>query len=77
MAGREPQSPRVVLGVAAFRRRVGTDDSVSQTGFGDFPFKTTQRQYTWQNELTLPLGLLTAGLERREERVDDRRSVSP
>ncbi|MEO8305913.1 MAG: TonB-dependent receptor [Betaproteobacteria bacterium] len=47
----------------------GTDDSVSQTGFGDFPFKTTQRQYTWQNELTLPLGLLTAGLERREERV--------
>jgi vitamin B12 transporter len=47
----------------------GTDDSVSQTGFGDFPFRTTQRQYTWQNELTLPLGLLTAGLERREERV--------
>jgi vitamin B12 transporter len=48
----------------------GTDDSVSQTGFGDFPFRTTQRQYTWQNEFTLPLGLLTAGLERREERVE-------
>jgi len=47
----------------------GTDDSVSQTGFGNFPFKTTQRQYVWQNELTLPLGLLTAGLERREERI--------
>jgi len=47
----------------------GTDDSVSQTGFGDFPFKTLQRQYAWQNELTLPLGMLTAGWERREERV--------
>jgi vitamin B12 transporter len=47
----------------------GTDDSVSQTGFGNFPFKTTQRQYVWQNELTLPLGMLTAGLERREEHI--------
>ncbi len=51
----------------------GTDDSVSETGFGDFPFKTTQRQYLWQNELTLPLGILTAGLERREERDHDQR----
>jgi len=48
---------------------VGIDDSLSQTGFGDFPFKTTQRQYTWQNELALPAGTLTAGIERREERV--------
>jgi vitamin B12 transporter len=47
----------------------GTDDSVSQSSFGNFPFKTTQRQYVWQNEFTLPLGMLTAGLERREERV--------
>ncbi len=48
---------------------VGLDDSVTQTGFGEFPFKTTQRQYVWQNEFTLPLGMLTAGLERREERI--------
>ena len=47
----------------------GTDDSVSELSFGSFPFKTTQRQYLWQNELTLPLGILTAALERREERV--------
>jgi vitamin B12 transporter len=47
----------------------GSDDSVSQTGAGDFPFKTSQRQYTWQNELVLPLGMLTAGLERREEHI--------
>jgi vitamin B12 transporter len=47
----------------------GVDDSVSETGFGNFPFKTKQLQYLWQNDFTLPLGLLTAGLERREERV--------
>jgi len=50
------------------------DDSVSKTGFGDFPFRTTQRQYAWQNELALAQftpapGTLTAGYERREERV--------
>ena len=47
----------------------GVDDSVSETGFGNFPFKTTQRQFAWQNEFTLPLGLLTAGYERRDERL--------
>jgi len=48
---------------------VGSDDSLSKTGFGDFPFDTRQRQYAWQNEITLPAGLLTAGFERREERI--------
>ena len=48
----------------------GIDDSQTQTGFGNSPFKTTQRQYTWQNEFALPVGALTAGYERREERVD-------
>ena len=47
----------------------GIDDSQTQTGFGSFPFKTTQSQYTWQNEFALPMGALTAGYERREERV--------
>jgi vitamin B12 transporter len=50
------------------------DDSLSKTGFGDFPFRTTQRQYAWQNEFDLARagaapGALTAGYERREERV--------
>ena len=50
------------------------DDSVSKTGFGDFPFRTTQRQYTWQNDFDVarvsPMpGIVTAGYERREERV--------
>ena len=48
----------------------GSDDSLSQTGYGDFPFKTTQRQFTWQNDLALPLGALAVILERREERLD-------
>jgi len=45
----------------------GIDDSKTESAFDDFPFKTVQRQYAWQNEFTLPLGLLTAGYERREE----------
>jgi vitamin B12 transporter len=48
---------------------IGTDESVSKTGFGDFPFRTRQRQYAWQNDITLDPGLLTLALERREERV--------
>jgi vitamin B12 transporter len=47
----------------------GSDDSVSLTSFGSSPFKTTQRQYTWQNDWTLPLGALSVALERREEHV--------
>jgi vitamin B12 transporter len=47
----------------------GIDDSRTETGYGTFPFKTTQRQFAWQNELALPVGTLTAGYERREERV--------
>jgi len=47
----------------------GSDDSVSQTGFGNFAFKTTQRQYIWQNDVTLPLGALSLILERREEHL--------
>jgi len=47
----------------------GVDDSQTQTAFGNSSFKTTQRQYAWQNEFTLPMGALTAGFERREEHV--------
>ncbi len=45
----------------------GSDDSVSQTGFGNFPFKTTQRQLVWQNDFTLPRGALSVIGERRQE----------
>ena len=58
---------------------LGSDDSVSKLGSGDFPFRTRQRQYTWQNEFDVhaPLASLgvtrtvaTLGVERREEDVD-------
>ena len=45
----------------------GLDDSQTDTADGSFPFKTKQRQYTWQNDFTLPFGTLIAGYERREE----------
>ena len=48
----------------------GSDDSVSETGFGPSRFKTRQRQYTWQNDFALPRGALSLAAERREERVD-------
>ena len=48
----------------------GEDRSVSKTGYGDYPFRTRQRQYAWQNDLTLPAGSLSVAAERREERVD-------
>jgi vitamin B12 transporter len=47
----------------------GSDDSVSETAFGNAPFLTNQHQYGWQNDFTLPQGLLTAAVERLEERV--------
>jgi len=47
----------------------GSDDSVSQTSFGESPFKTTQRQYLWQNDVALPLGALSLVVERREEHL--------
>ncbi len=55
--------------VSTLTAGTGSDDSLSQTAFGDFQFKTTQRQYAWQNDLTLPQGALTVIVERREEHL--------
>jgi vitamin B12 transporter len=49
---------------------VSIDDSNTQTSFGPSQFKTTQQQYTWQNDFTLPQGTLSLALTRREERLD-------
>jgi vitamin B12 transporter len=48
-----------------------SDDSVSSTAFGDYPFRTRERQYGWQNEFALPHGTATLAVERREERIDE------
>ena len=47
------------------------DDSVSKTGFGDFPFRTRQRQYGWQNDVAVPMGSVSVAVERREEAIDE------
>ena len=62
MAGREPQPARAVLGVAAVGRRRASTTAGRRRRSATSPFKTTQRQYAWQNEFTLPLGALTRGL---------------
>ncbi|HZV98880.1 MAG TPA: TonB-dependent receptor [Methylophilaceae bacterium] len=33
-------------------------------------FKTTQNQYSWQNDITTKIGLITLGVERLEQQVD-------
>ena len=48
----------------------GRDRSVSTSAFGAFPFRTRQRQYAWQNDVTVAAGAFTVAIERREERVD-------
>jgi len=47
----------------------GSDDSMSQTTYGNSPFKTTQQQYFWQNDIALPRGTLGVILERRMEHL--------
>ncbi len=48
----------------------GSDDSVSQTGYGDYPYRTTQQQLTWQNDVVLPRGVASVVAERRVEQLE-------
>lgn len=48
----------------------GMDESVSFQSFGRSLFRTKQRQYSWQNDITLPVGTLTLAYDRLEERVN-------
>jgi vitamin B12 transporter len=48
---------------------VSQDDSRTQLSFGPSDFKTTQRQYLWQNDFDLALGALSVAFIRREERL--------
>ena len=47
----------------------GDDDSVTETSSGTSPFRTRQRQYTWQNDFALPSSQLSVIFERREEHL--------
>ena len=47
----------------------GTDTSNVITAVMPGAFKTQQDQWTWQNDIDTPLGLLLAGLEHREQKI--------
>lgn len=55
--------------LSTIRLGEGIDELVNFSAFGRDFFRTKQRQYSWQNDLALPLGTLTLLYERREERV--------
>jgi vitamin B12 transporter len=52
--------------------RVARSDDQSRDVVAAFParFQTIQNQYLWQNDITTPVGMVIAGLERLEQRVD-------
>lgn len=47
----------------------GMDESVSFQSFGRSLFKTKQRQYSWKNEIALPVGRVMLAYDRLEEAV--------
>ena len=47
----------------------GIDEVVNFSELGRDLFRTKQRQYSWQNDISLPLGTLTLLYDRLEERV--------
>jgi outer membrane cobalamin receptor len=47
----------------------GTDTANVITAVTPGAFKTQQDQWTWQNNIDTPLGVVLAGLEHREQRV--------
>jgi len=51
--------------------RVGQGNDTSNTIVASFPgaFKTEQREWTWQNDIDTPVGMVLAGLEQREQEV--------
>ncbi len=47
----------------------GVDDLLSHSSTGTSKFETKQRQYSWQNDFTLPVGTLTLLYDRLEQEV--------
>lgn len=61
---------------STFKLGIGIDKSDSHalpsasTPSGVSEFRTEQKQFTWQNDLTLPLGILTLAYDRLEQKID-------
>ncbi len=54
---------------STLRIGMGVDDATNNTSTFRSVFRTEQRQYLWQNDLSLPLGTLTLAYDRLEQRV--------
>ena len=65
----QPQPDQRCLDVAADRRAKAATTRTRRPASATSTFKTTQRQYFWQNDFTLPMGALGVILERREEHL--------
>jgi vitamin B12 transporter len=55
--------------LSTLRLGEGRDESENFSVFGRSYFDTKQRQYSWQNDINLPLGTLTLLYDRLEQRV--------
>ena len=55
--------------LSTLRLGEGVDESVTFQSFGRSLFRTKQRQLSWQNDINLPVGILTLAYDRLEERV--------
>jgi vitamin B12 transporter len=55
--------------LSTIRLSEGIDDSENFQEFGNTRFKTKQRQYTWQNDVNLPLGTLTLLYDSLKQKV--------
>ncbi len=53
-----------------------TSDDIKTTSSYPSTFKTTQNQYSWQNDLITPAGAASFGIERREEKLSGTTSYS-
>jgi vitamin B12 transporter len=49
----------------------GIDKNDSYFSWGDINIKSSQNQYTWQNDFSLPLGVLIASIDRLEQKVSE------
>jgi vitamin B12 transporter len=56
--------------LSTLRAGNGIDDSDSLRIYGFSRYKTSQRQYTWQNDFNLPIGTLTLAFDRLEQHVN-------
>ena len=55
--------------LSSLRLGEGIDESVTIQSFGRSLYRTKQRQLSWQNDITLPVGTLTLAYDRLEERI--------